>query len=371
LQITTDKVIAIAAISAVASSAITASLFLVASQSIPVKTGPGSASLSGIAASAGTVHRILLIAAEKTAQVAPDNGLYPGGLWYNEMVFNGTVPGPLIESNQGDTIQITLKNEGKLVHSLNFHAGFGPSQALSGVVNPGQNRTWSVTTKYPGAYLYHCDGDNLNGIWEHIADGMYGGIVVHSSKWRSSHEFYVAFSELYDTAGHPPLSGNQTASATNASGNSAGDFDIGKFVSRKPDLVLTNGLAFRYIPQIGETAKITLNSNAEVFHVKAGEPTRWFLFNAGPRNGIAFNFGAGLIREEVPTATEDNSSGIAASNGSQITSDGTRGYSSVSYLPPGAGAVFDTVFPEPGVYFGNDHDVGSILYGAGFEVIAS
>lgn len=146
---------------------------------------------------------ILLIANENVLRIAPDNDLYPGGLWFNAMTFNGTIPGPLIIANQGDTLTITLKNEGKLVHSLNFHAGFGPSQALSGVVGAGENKTWTMKVNYPGAFLYHCDGDNLNGMWEHIADGMYGGIVVRSPNEEehntTAQEFYVAFSEVYDS----------------------------------------------------------------------------------------------------------------------------------------------------------------------------
>ena len=45
-------------------------------------------------------------------------------------------------------------------------------------------------------------------------------------------------------------------------------------------------------------------------------------------------------------------------------------YDEVVNIPPGSGTVVEVTFPEPGTYFGNDHDVGSILYGAGFVVIA-
>ena len=85
------------------------------------------------------------------------------------MTFNGTIPGPLISVNQGDTLEITLVNRADTVHSLDFHAGYGPSQALSGSVEPGQNKTWTMRADYPGVFMYQSDGDNLNGIWEHIA----------------------------------------------------------------------------------------------------------------------------------------------------------------------------------------------------------
>ncbi|MEO9295497.1 MAG: multicopper oxidase domain-containing protein, partial [Nitrososphaera sp.] len=70
----------------------------------------------------GAKRHVTLIASEKVVQVAPDNDLHPGGIMYNAMVFNGTIPGPVVAVNQGDTLEITLKNEGKVIHSLDFHA---------------------------------------------------------------------------------------------------------------------------------------------------------------------------------------------------------------------------------------------------------
>ena len=59
---------------------------------------------------------------------------------YMQMVFNSTIPGPVISIDQGDTLNITLKNEGQTIHSLDFHAGFSPSKAVSGSVKPGEER---------------------------------------------------------------------------------------------------------------------------------------------------------------------------------------------------------------------------------------
>ncbi|MGE5660839.1 MAG: multicopper oxidase domain-containing protein [Ignavibacteriales bacterium] len=339
------------------------------------------------------LRNILLIANENVLRIAPNNDLYPGGLWHNAMTFNGTIPGPLITANQGDTLNITLKNEGKLAHSLNFHAGFGPNHALSGVVSAGENKTWTMKVNYPGAFLYQCDGDNLNGMWEHIADGMYGGIVVKPPNKGSANEFYIAFNEIYDTHAHPPFaatSQSPVANNNNISNNSSnnytdtGSFDIQKFLARKPDVILTNGMAFRYISWIGTESRIVLNPDAEAFHVKAGELTRWYIFNAGPRNNIAFNFGAGLVKE----ATNFSSNYVGNNNGSDVSSDGAlalgssspdiqdsqrhsyHSYDEVVSIPPGSGTIVEVTFPEAGTYFGNDHDVGSILYGSGFVVIA-
>ena len=122
--------------------------------------------------SQGKVKHVTLIASEKEVQVAPDNALHPGGIMYNAMVFNGTIPGPVIAIDQGDTLNITLKNEGQTIHSMDFHAGFGPDKANSGSVKPGESKTWSLKGEFPGVFFYHCSADALNGIWEHIANGM-------------------------------------------------------------------------------------------------------------------------------------------------------------------------------------------------------
>ncbi|HMG38086.1 MAG TPA: multicopper oxidase domain-containing protein, partial [Nitrososphaeraceae archaeon] len=117
----------------------------------------------------GQVKHVTLIASEKQVEVAPDNALHPGGITYNAYTFNGTIPAPVISINQGDTLNITLKNEGKTIHSLDFHAGYGPGKALSGSVKPGESKTWSLTGEFPGVFIYHCGADGLNGIWEHIS----------------------------------------------------------------------------------------------------------------------------------------------------------------------------------------------------------
>jgi nitrite reductase (NO-forming) len=41
--------------------------------------------------------------------------------------------------------------------------------------------------------------------------------------------------------------------------------------------------------------RVVFNENAELFKVKPGELTRWYIINAGPRGHIAFNFASGMI----------------------------------------------------------------------------
>jgi nitrite reductase (NO-forming) len=290
---------------------------------------------------------VLLIASEKTLQVAPDNALHPGGIMYNAMVFNGTIPGPVISIDQGDILNITLKNEGKVVHSMDFHAGFGPFKANSGSVAPGESKTWTLTGEFPGVYFYHCSGDSLNGIWEHIANGMYGGIVVHPANEDPAKEFYVVFGEIYGNINPPFEATNDTAS-----------FDLVKLLSDQPDLVLTNGMSFKYAPEVGEIAKLELNKDAQLFKVQPGELTRWYIVNPGPNDGVSFHFIGGIL------SVRDGSNQANNDYGTQDRNDETW------WIPPGSASVIEATFPDPGPYVGVDHSMKDVVKGGAFVVVA-
>ena len=297
----------------------------------------------------GQVKHVTLIASEKEVQVAPDNALHPGGIMYNAMVFNGTIPGPVISIDQGDTLNITLKNEGQTIHSLDFHAGFGPSKAVSGSVKPGEEKTWSLTGEFPGVFMYHCGADGLNGVWEHIANGMYGGIVVHPTDEEPAKEFYMVYSEIYNNADQGPFVGS----------NGTGAFDIGKFISNNPDLVLTNGMAHKYVPAVGEVNKLELNKDAEVFKVKPGELTRWYIVNPGPNDGVSFHFISGILSVRDGSNTANNGFGT------QDMNDETW------WIPPGSASVIESTFPEAGVYVGVDHAMSDVVKGGALAVVAA
>ena len=77
---------------------------------------------------------------------------------YNAMVFNGTIPGPVIAVDKGDTLNITLTNEGKVIHSLVIQALIGPSQAISGNVDPGKSKSWTLKLTLQ-VFMYYGGGD--------------------------------------------------------------------------------------------------------------------------------------------------------------------------------------------------------------------
>jgi nitrite reductase (NO-forming) len=242
-----------------------------------------------------------------------------------------------------------LKNDGKAIHSLDFHAGYGPEAALSGSVKPGESKTWTLKGEFPGVFLYHCGADGLNGIWEHMANGMYGGIVVHPTNEAKAKEFYVVFSELYNSADKGPFVGTN---------GTVGSFDLTKLWTNQPDLVLTNGMSFKYVPAIGQVNKLELNKDAQIFKVKPGELTRWYIVNAGPNDGVSFHFISGMI------SSHDGTNKANDALGTQLWNDETY------WITPASGSVIEATFPSPGLYVGVDHAMKDVLRGGAFAVVA-
>jgi nitrite reductase (NO-forming) len=302
----------------------------------------------------GNIKRVTMIADETEVQIAPDNALHPGGVTYQAMTFNGTVPGPVVSVDQGDTVEFTLINEGDVIHSMDFHAGDGTTQAVGSNasatgsnIQPGESVTWTWEAKHAGAFYYHCGADGLNGVWEHIANGMYGGVVVHPQNEQPAKEFYVVFGEIY--------SSNVDGVFTPANGT--GTFDVAQFLTGNPDIVMTNGMAHKYVPAIGAISQIELNPDAEVFQVQPGELTRWYIFSAGPNDGVAFHFISGII------SVHDGS--VQNRYGTQLLNDETW------YVPAGSGSVFEITFPDEGIYVGVDHAMNDVLKGGAFAVLAT
>jgi plastocyanin len=368
----------------------------------------------------GPAKQVLLVANENKVQIAPNNALHPGGIEYAAMTFNGTIPAPIIAADQGDVVNITIRNDGQTIHSLDFHAGLGPSNVLSGNIDPGQTKHVTLHAENPGVFMYHCGADGLNGVWEHIANGMYGALVVHPQNEEPAKEFYLSFGEIFNTADKGLFVGSEGKTGTfdltkfatdqpdlvltngmahkyapgvgetakivlnenpeifkvkpgeltrwyvlnpgpNGGGSEGktGTFDLTKFATDQPDLVLTNGMAHKYAPGVGEKAKIVLNENPEIFKVKPGELTRWYVLNPGPNGGVSFHFISGMIN------VRDGANPDKTDYGTQLLNDETW------WIPPGSASVIESTFPEAGTYIGVDHNMNHVVRGAALAVVAA
>ncbi|HUI82659.1 MAG TPA: copper-containing nitrite reductase [Candidatus Binatia bacterium] len=196
--------------------------------------------------------KVELAATEVVGELDPANHTT-----YRYWTFNGKVPGPMIRVRQGDTVEVTLRNNpsSHMVHSVDFHAaiGAGGGAALSQVL-PGTKKTFTFQATTPGLFVYHC-GTPM--IADHIANGMYGLILVEPAGGlpHVDHEFYVMQGEVYTSApnGHAGLQA----------------FSEAKLMQESPEYFLFNGA-------------VGALTQEHPLRAKTGDAVRIFFGNAGP-----------------------------------------------------------------------------------------
>jgi nitrite reductase (NO-forming) len=82
-------------------------------------------------------------------------------------------------------------------HSIDLHAVTGPGGGAAVTqLGPGQEGAFAWKALNPGLYVYHCATPSVP---EHIANGMYGLILVEPDKGlpRVDREYYVMQGEFY------------------------------------------------------------------------------------------------------------------------------------------------------------------------------
>lgn len=90
-----------------------------------------------------------------------------------------TVPSPLIQVNEGDSVEVTLYNHSMMDHTIHLH-GLDVDTQNDGVphtsfaVPPMGSYTYKFVAKHAGTYLYHCHVDTVL----HHQMGMYGPLIV-------------------------------------------------------------------------------------------------------------------------------------------------------------------------------------------------
>lgn len=94
-----------------------------------------------------------------------------------------TLPGPLLEVEQYDTVSIHFKNLSPESHTIHLH-GLDVDQLNDGVpltsamVIPNDSITYTFVADHTGSFLYHCHV--MTSL--HLAMGMYGMVVVNPSQ---------------------------------------------------------------------------------------------------------------------------------------------------------------------------------------------
>lgn len=244
------------------------------------------------------------------------------GVTVNYWTFNGTVPGPFIRVKEGDTVNLTLKNDKTSLHhhSIDLHAVTGPGGgAAATIVEPGESKKITFKALNPGIFIYHCAHPNVAN---HMAHGMYGMILVEPKSGMSpvDKEFYVVQGEFY-SAGALGRKGLQL-------------FDTQAMLDGKPQYIIFNG-------KVG-----SLVDNMEV---KVGETVRMYVGNGGVN--LISNFHViGEIFDKV--YREGDLSSLPAKN------------IQTTLIPAGGAVAVEFKADYPGKYILVDHALSRLDRGA-------
>lgn len=247
------------------------------------------------------------------------------GKSYKFWSFNGTVPGPMVRVRLGDTVEFHLANEeaSRFPHNISLHAVNGPGGgAAATLAAPGEKKVFRFKTLHPGLYIYHC-ASPVPGIPEHIANGMYGLILVEPKHGfsRADHEFYVFQSEFFTRP---------------AEDENVLEFSPEKGLLGQPDYVVFNG----------KTGALT-GENA--LRARAGDKIRIYFGNIGPNSASSFHI-IGEIFDRV--YLEGTLGGTASKN------------APTALVPSGAAAILELKVDVPGDYLLVDHRIFRINKGA-------
>jgi nitrite reductase (NO-forming) len=248
---------------------------------------------------AGTVHDVDFPIIDKDITVAD-------GFVVHAWTFGGQVPGPTIRVHLGDTVNVHLRNNGSMSHSIDFHASQTAMNDQMVEIKPGAAFTYTFTADYAGVWMYHC---GTAPALHHIANGMFGMVIVEPKGGlpKVDQEVALVQSEWY--------LGAQKQPADYAKANAA---------APAPDFVVFNGVANQY-----KDNPIAVTTKGRV---------RAFVLNAGPNIDSSFHV-VGTIFDTVTKEGVQLLKGNAGGWGSQAVD-----------LSPAQGAILEFSPREDGMY---------------------
>lgn len=262
------------------------------------------------AAPAGPVAAVTLNIGHGVVSIAP-------GIRYDAWTLGGTAPGPAIHVRQGQLVKVTLVNRAPMPHSVDFHAAqVAPNVAFSDVA-PGAAKTFTFRATVPGVFMYHC---GTAPAFVHIANGMYGAIVVEPKGMPpAARQYVLVSSEWYlSSAGEAKPAG----------------LDVVKAEQMTPDWVTWNGYAGQY-----KTHPLTASP---------GQTVRFRVVDAGPSLNTEFHVVGTILRR-------------AWLNADLV--DAPQHDVQTAVVAAGGGGVFDIEIDRPGIYPFVSHSFASVMLG--------
>jgi len=262
------------------------------------------------AAPSGPVAHVRLRMEHRVVSIAP-------GIHYDAWTFGTTAPGPVIHVRQGQKVVVTLVNKAPMPHSVDFHAAqVAPNIAFSDVM-PGKSKTFSFVASTPGVFMYHC---GTAPAFMHIANGMYGAIVVEPKNLPPAQKQYVLVSSEWYL--------NSPGLKTPAS------LDLTKATNMTPDWVTWNGYAGQY--------------KVHPLTAMPGQTVRFWVVDAGPSLTTDFHVvGTILSRAWI----------------NQDLVDPPQHDIQTALVAAGGGGVFDVRISKPGIYPFVSHSFASVNMG--------
>ena len=251
----------------------------------------------------GTVHEETWTMTEEEVEVAP-------GVRQTRWLFNGQAPGPTLRGTVGDTFRITIKNEGSMGHSVDFHAGeVSPNNTMK-TIQPGESLTYEFVAHRAGAWMYHCSTMPMS---LHIANGMAGAVIIDPK----------GEDALSDVDAEYLLTSAEVFLA--AEGSEAEGADPQRVSDGSYDLT-----AFNYYPNQYDDGLAPL-------HAKVGDTVRIWLVNLGPDLPLSFH----VVGEIFDTVYKE---------GAYLLQDAEDSGSQAVDLLPAQGGFVEMTFNEPGTY---------------------
>ena len=251
----------------------------------------------------GDVHEETWTMTEEEVEVAP-------GVRQTRWLFNGQAPGPTLRGKVGDTFRITIKNEGSMGHSVDFHAGeVTPNEAMK-TIQPGESLTYEFVAHRAGAWMYHCSTMPMS---LHIANGMAGAVIIDPKGEDAladvNAEYLLTASEVFLASSGKEQKGADPQRVSD------GDYEL---------------TAFNYYPNQYDDGLAPL-------HAKVGDTVRIWLVNLGPDLPLSFH----VVGEIFDTVYKEG--------GYLLKGAKDSGSQAVDLLPAQGGFV-EMTFNEPGTY---------------------
>lgn len=231
--------------------------FLLISLYLAVNSSQAAAALNPITLAAITPPTKYFTLVAQRSILTVDEGVIHRGF-----SFNGTSPGPLMIVNEGDNVEITVKNKDTITHGLSMHAANTQTSLQVGNLQAGATRVLKFTASVPGIYMYHC-APGGHGIMTHTMGGMFGMFVVEpKQKFMLEQKLRRA----------PDVKVYLVQHETYANGRD--------FFDGQPVYVAFNGYNFRY-------------ANAPI-NVRPGDYIRFYYVNVGPNLTSTFHAVGGI-----------------------------------------------------------------------------